>query len=161
MGEPIREAGEWIYKMAITFVVVIVCIAIVGSTVVNNVNTQPVQKQLMLARILYSPDSVWVTSEEVVYPGIVDLSKFTQDRMNTQFIYPDRYGGAKLSLTYNNQEQVIYIKQQYFDLYRTSFIQGIKNGGYVERHAYPVSVQDGTNTYNGYLVIEVGVPERT
>jgi hypothetical protein len=160
--EAVRSAFEWVYKIAITLIVAVVVVAIVGNTMKSDLNTASIQKQLLLNRILYAPDSIWyVDASGVVYPGIVDFSQFTQAHLDSTFQYPDNYGGAKLTLHGSGQETTVFIAEKNFKYYELNANRGIKQGGTVEVHTYPVLIHESNVEYNGYLSVTIAMPERT
>lgn len=156
------ESFSWIYKVVITLVVAAAAIWIVGGSIANDINTYEVQKQLLISRVLYSPESIWYTDDSgMLHPGVVDAANFNQERMDAGFEYPDRYGGAKLSLVRKTGEENIYIEKETYTFYKNQFENRIRGGGHAETHLYPVVIRTGEQMENGYLILEVALPERT
>lgn len=161
VAEVLYEGPAWIYKMFITFIVAVVVIGIVGVTLVNNINTREVQKSLLLYRILYSPDGFWYTENELMTPGVIDDSKFDQTRLDQSFHYPDNYGGAHLILEGGGQRQERYINEPTFNDLKTQFEIGTVDRGSFETHHYPVLIKYPDKEVNGWLTVEIAMPEST
>jgi hypothetical protein len=160
MAGVVLEAGEWLYKIFITLILATVTIAIVGSTVNVELNTQKIQEQLMLSRILYSPDGFWHMEDGVLHPGVVDRARFKDEaHMEQAFQYKDNYGGAKLTLSSARGHDVAYINKPTFDNFDTQIRQGL--GGDVRIYTYPVVVRDENGVTNGKLTIQIAMPSIT
>jgi hypothetical protein len=160
VADVLYEMGVWLYKLLMTAIIAAVCILLVSSAVKTELNTRELQGDLLLNRILYSPDSVWYTEGGAVRPGVIDLQKFTQEQMNNNFIYRDGYGGANITLSYGNEKKSIFIEKNTFDLYKKQYNEGWKNGGVLDTRTYPVVVRTASGEVNGMLVIEIAMPEK-
>jgi hypothetical protein len=170
--EPIFESVLWIYKMFMTFIVAVIILFIIGTTITNELNTIELQKELLFSRILYSPDGFWYVDENgVMHTGVVNLANFNQERVNNAFDYPQRYGGAKITLTAStipytsavSQPAAVYVNNepgdQTYDTLRTQISSGLRNAGTLETRSYPVLIKENNQEKNGILTIEVVVPK--
>ncbi len=90
-----NKSGAYDFGRLVPYMfIVLIVIAFIMLTMISTFNTYQVQtsmcmneleKDLMVQELLYSPNCfVYVDSElERAYPGIIDLSKFTQDNLNS------------------------------------------------------------------------------
>jgi hypothetical protein len=161
MSEAILELGPTIYKIFITAIMSVVVVAIVGSILSSDLNTRDVQKELLVNKILYSPDGFWYKAHGTTYPGVLDTSTFTQTTMDAAFIYPENYGGAKITyVTSAGESNPIYVNKPTYDNFKGQATIGLSKGGHLQTYSYPVVVQQGEQRSNGYLIIEVAYPEK-
>ena len=161
----VQETTSFIYRMLITFIVAVVAIAIVALMVRDNTNTIDVQHALLLDRILLSPDGPWDIDEttSMVYPGVIDSSKFNKAQFDNSFIYPKGYGGARLILQDGATTNEQFVNKDTYSELITIIEAGIANGGRISVHNYPILIvdHDGSNQRNGFLTIEIVTPPRT
>ena len=160
MADVTYEFPMWIMKTLMATIIAFVCVMLVANAVNKELNTRELQSDLLLSRILYSPDSIWYSAAGVTYPGVVDISKFDQNRLNANFIYRDNYGGANLTLKYGSEQHTILIENSTYQLYRKQFDEGLSKGGVVDAHVYPVVVKTANGEVNGVLTIEIAMPEK-
>jgi hypothetical protein len=167
MSEAVEESVLWLYKMVITFVVAIIALFIVGSSITNELDTIELQKSLFLNRVLYSPDGFWYVDEQgVMHTGVVNRAEFRKEKIELNFNYPDQYGGALLQLRSLPSEAVnidsaLYIEESTYKAISGQVELGFEGAGTVETHNYPVLIKDGNREVNGMLTVRMAMPERS
>ncbi len=161
MTEAVLEAGSWIYKMIVTLVIAIICVAIVGLVVKNDTNSIDMQRELLFNRILYDPQGFLYTDKEtaVTHTAIIDKELFTQEQANLAFQYVKNYGGASVSLI-DGATTTVIINDPTFSAIRVASEARIINGGSIVTRSYPVVIYDKGVRRNGWLSISVAVPSR-
>lgn len=162
MTESVYEAGAWIYKMFFTFIIAIVAIFIVANSIKTDLNAREVQKELLFHVILYTSDAIWYQENGITYPGIIDLNRFDQQRIDASLHYPDNYGGAHLMVV-RGEAQIVaaqaYVNRLTYNNLQTLTGTGAQQAGLIETRVYPVQIRNGDNKDNGYLIIQVTMPE--
>jgi hypothetical protein len=156
----VLEAGEWIYKMIITLVVASIAIAMVGWTAHLEPNTRELQGELMLNRILYSPEGIWYRAEGVTHIGVIDKNNFDQKNINSAFQYPEGYGGARLTLFEPTATTTVYINEATFKEYEVRNQKRL-NDIRTWKYTYPVLIRVNDKEVNGRLLVEVLMPEQS
>ena len=160
MAAIILEAGEWIYRMFFVLIVAVVSIGIVGWASNLEINTHDLQEQLLLNRILYSPNSIWYTQNSVMHTGVINREKFTQQTIDAAFKYPDNYGGAEIRLAAGSYSQTVYVNEPTYKSLYTQYAATFGDSQ-IRTYTYPVVVKDGPRTINGLLTVTTAVPPRT
>lgn len=164
MSGIIYESVAWIYKMFMTFVIAAVCIMLVANVVQYQLNTITVQEDLVLDRVLYSPDSFWYTnSDGILEPGVVNKQLFETGQLEKNIQFPAGYAGVRLQLYEIGQKTPTeaYVNEQWFTTYSTAYQVGTVGGGSVVTHTYPVTITDnGNNPREGILVVDIAMPEK-
>ena len=169
MAEIVYETGSWIYKILFTLIIASICIFVIGRTISSDLNTSHIQESLMLNRILYAPDGFWDKENGITIPGTVNIEQFTDEVMKKNFVYHKDYGAAKISLIPNqgpttvigsDDAKIIYINKPTYDNFERQMKGKLKSGGRISSHSYPIVIRTGTTYTNGYLVIQIAMPER-
>lgn len=162
MTEAVLEAGSWIYKMVVTLVLAVVCVAIVGLVIQTDTNTVDVQRELLFSRVLYDPQGFLYTDEKtgVTRTGVIDRARFTQEHANEAFQYVTNYGGARVSLIDGSSTTTIDINAATYNNIRVLTESRIKDGGSIVNRTYPIIIYDKGTQRNGWLSIVVAVPAR-
>mgnify|MGYP000461384477 CR=1 FL=1 len=160
MTEAVYEAGSWIYKMAFLLIIAVIAVGIVSVAVRPAINTADLQMDLLRQRILYDPAGIIYADSLGAYPGIIDRNAITQSRIDTAFVYPENYGGAKITLLSkdNTPLAVAIINLPTYERIAANVEAEIVNGGTMRRYVYPVVIADGTDRENGYLIIDIAGP---
>ena len=158
-------AEEWLERIPeiILTVVVLAGILILISYFVNiSVNIKPLQPELLLNRMLYSPAGITYQDNEtgIVYPGIIDYEKFANETLDGMMKYSyDRMLSAKLEL-YNSKKE----------LQKTAFFNGVwynrieplasnkiggAESGVITEIYMPIVYRKNIVDFPGYLKIDV------
>jgi hypothetical protein len=158
MTEAVLEAGSWIYKMIITLIVAVICVAAVGLVIRSETNTIDLQRELVFNRVLYDPQGIIWVDDGIAHPGIIDKSRIEQTHVSETFQYLDRYCGIGITLLDNGERQTVVVNEGTLRLINTGVQAGITGTGSLVTRAYPVRIKDGANIRNGWLEITVAVP---
>ena len=170
MAEAIYEGLAWIYKMLFTVVIAGIAIGIVSFGVQNDTNTRDVQSNLLLARFLYSPDSMWVIENGRVVPGVIDgelLQKpaLLQSRLDAGQHYPVGYGGLRITVLTTDAARNIqphgpfYVSKESFIILSEQITANKRRSGVYEVHNYPVLIRTAYRDAPAILQVELVVPE--
>jgi len=162
--EAVLEAGSWIYKMLVTLVLAVICVAIVGLVIQTETNTIDVQRELLFNRILYDPQGFLYTDSAtgVTHTGVMNKEYFVQaqDRTNQAFMYLPNYGGAEVTLIDGGTRDTVYINAVTYNAIRVSDSAGIKGGGQLVTRTYPVRIYDNGALRGGWLNVTVAMPAK-
>jgi hypothetical protein len=175
MAEPIYESLAWIYKMAITLVVIVVTMGIVLFSVKQDVNVRDVQSGVMLQRFLYSPNGLWYAQDGQTYPGVLDATLLAdqtsaQAQLDAGFVYPQDYGSLRVSVLpvvavdSRSVYTVLFVNQKTWQSLYPRIAAGTAGVGAYEVHTYPVVLRQrmsGGHVLDtpALLRVEVVVPE--
>lgn len=153
----VYESGAWLYKLLMALALAVVCVFLVTLVARSDLNTVSVQRDLLLQRVLYSPDSVWIVENGIVHTGVVDTRRWDQYQFDRLFAYPERYGGARLSVRIAGSDviQPVYVNKDWYTAYASQRV-----GASVETHAYPVVINTNGVLQNAILIVDVAMPER-
>ena len=162
MTEAVLEAGSWIYKMLVTLVMAVVCVAIVGLVIKAETNTIDVQRELLFNRILYDPQGfLYVDGQDrtgVTQTGVFDKSRFDQTVADQAFVYLPNYGGAAVTLVDGGVPMTpILINGPTYESIRVMATSDIEGSGTLVRRTYPVRIYDNGARLEGWLEIIVAM----
>jgi hypothetical protein len=153
------EALEWLPRMILLTVAVIVIVMLVRTYVNRDASSAQTATAAYIYRLYY--DDIIMYSDPVtkrVYPGIVDVEKFTTKNLDTVFVEkenpmePSRMS-AKIVLSSNGcGEHVIYNDKSTYEQY-ILFIGSDAGRSYVQSTIFPVTVRSGTMRCKGSLNI--------
>jgi hypothetical protein len=158
-------AEDWLERIPeiILTVVVLAGILILVSYFVNiSVNIKPLQPELLLNRMLYSPGGITYQDNEtgIVYPGVIDYEKFTNQTLDGMMKYSyDRMLSAKLEL-YNSRkelEKTAFFNSIWFNRIEplaSNKISGAESGVITEIYM-PIVYRKNIVDFPGYLRIQV------
>jgi hypothetical protein len=158
-------AEEWleqIPKIILTIIVMAGIFVLVSIFVNIRVDVKPVQREVLFNRLLYQPNSIMYTDQFTgqVYPGIIDLSKFTNETLDNsaKYLY-ERQISAKLELFDWEKKlvQTAYLNGVWYGRIEPlagAAIEGASSGKIMSR-TVPVSYRDGNTLRRGYLKVQI------
>jgi hypothetical protein len=159
MTEAVGEAITWIYKMFVTLVLAVICVAIVGLFFRIENNTVDMQRELIFNRVLYDPQGfLYVDDKGVAHTAVFDKALFEQTRVNEVFEYKKNYGGAEVTLIDAGDRKTVYINPETYASISVSSKAKIKGGGSLVTRTYPVTIRDGGVMKQGWVNVTVAVP---
>ncbi|MFA6088881.1 MAG: hypothetical protein WC755_03380 [Candidatus Woesearchaeota archaeon] len=120
-----------------------------NSFIISSVNTDNVEREIILERFLYSCDGFIYNDNSIgrCYPGYVDILKFSQSNISSVLMYQAKFLSAKFTLEYDDgTSQTAYYDEKHYKKY--SDMSGL--GSMVERvnKKYFVIVVNQTNGDN-------------
>jgi hypothetical protein len=161
------EMVEWLTRLVMLAVVVVLITLLVRVYTERDIESSQLQRGAYLYRIYYSDIIMYRDAATTrVYPGIVDLSKFTDQRLNDVFVErepADAIAKIASSLTVTPSQacslpqQTIYNNKNTYDLYAANAMQGI-GGATAEIDTFPVTLKSGGTECAGVLNITVVRP---
>jgi len=161
-------AEEWLEQIPyiiLTLVVMAGIFVLVNYYINLNVNVKPVENDVLMNRIFYAPNSIMHVDNVtgVVYPGIIELSNFTNEVLDKSIIYfYERHAAAKLSL-YNQEKKLIktaYLNGLWFDRLEPlarNYITGAASA-WIYYKSLPIVYMENDVKQAGFLEIEVLIP---
>ena len=93
--EDIKEISQnwiiWIPTIIVFFIVIFLVVAIISIAAEKDINIEKLQQPILRQRFLYSENCL-AYKQDRVYPGIIDLAKFNEKRLQDCFLPNDRIG---------------------------------------------------------------------
>ncbi len=176
-AEALKESLTFIYKAIYALFVIGLVVFLIKTVVVTGINTEKIEIYSFSQRIQNSPELFYQDTETGrVYPGIVDLKKFSEPK--TEGIYeieknidfPDKGKFcAKITAYYheiNDQnfvgppaviEKTVYINKELYDLLEPPAKAGIKGpgSGNIYTKKSPVLLVEQGKEFEGLLEIQI------
>ncbi len=87
-----KEALKMIFYGLLIIVVSFIIVAVFGVAVEKDVNVAELEQHVAVMRMLSSVDCLAYSDEGKVFPGNVDLDKFSESNLNECFSYKEREG---------------------------------------------------------------------
>jgi hypothetical protein len=161
-------AEEWLEQIPyiiLTAVVMIGIFVLVQYYVNLSVNVKPIQREVILNRMMYSANSIMYTDNVtgIVYPGIINLDNFTNQTLDQSITYSyERQLAARLSL-YNSEKELIrtaYLNGVWFNRLAPLALSMISGAGSaaIYYRAMPVVYRENGVNQAGFLEIEILIP---
>lgn len=161
-GQAMEEMAH-IPRVFLLVVLVFVIYGLISLGIKNNADISQAESELILQRILYSTQGISYYDLELqrLYPGTVDLNKFTTRYLESIFSLPneDQHISARIELKTNDLEIApVYINEEWFNrwLPLTSFLG--KGGKNLATETLPITIIKDNNKIQGILRIEVITP---
>jgi hypothetical protein len=95
-----------VYLMLIT-VVSFIIISIFGVSIVKDIRTSELEQHVAVTRMLSSSNCLAYSGEERVFSGIIDLNKFSEERVQNCFSYKEREGQGLLLSLYDFNDNLL------------------------------------------------------
>jgi hypothetical protein len=161
------EAWEWFPRLIMFAVAVVVIVIMVRVYTERDVEAPELARAAYLYRIQYGDIIMYHDNEtRRVYPGIVDMRKFTDERMDATFVKKEPSEdrsmiASQLVLTPMKgcaiPAKTIYNNRKTFELYAHINAQG-QGGATQESDTYPVTARDGGTECGALLNITIVRP---
>jgi hypothetical protein len=161
----VEEWLEQIPYIVLTAAVMIGIFLLVNYYVNLSVDVRRVESDVLLNRILYSPNSIMYTDDVsgTVYPGIINMVNFTDETLDKSIIYSaDRHISAKLEVYDQNKNLVstAYLSKDWY--LRLEPLAENQVSGASSAWVYPATLPIVYRLYGvnfpGFLRVKVIVP---
>lgn len=133
----------------IIFLALIIVIVLFSKYADEQLSIRDVQQQFLMQRLLYSGDC-FALEEEMTRPGVIDVRKFTSERMERCIHAEDTLLGMEGKLQFNGKEKVVRVNEL---MLNRDFL--CKGEGICGGQRFYVLVADGGKLQRGYLDVEV------
>ncbi len=143
------------------FVILFVCgVLIVGSYLFTdkNIETQGLERHLLINGLLYSPTCLSYSDELRSYPGIIDLDNFNENKLSNCISYEFGGQGFKLIL-YDVNETILKEVEVNPQVFTQGLLCGLKESNFecFSKRDY-VLFENNSFFESGYLDIKVVTP---
>ena len=101
------EQFIWLYRAVALAVVFILMVLIIRIPINTNTDINDLEHSVLKQRLIYDKNCL-AYEDERVYPGVIDLNKFNQERINKCFS-TEKYG-LKLNLNHEETQTIIVNK---------------------------------------------------
>ncbi len=112
------EQGEnvlWIVRIIGTILVIGLLVFITNGTIEKSLDIDDLKFYSIAERFLYSRNCFIKVKNNRAYPGHIVSEKFTQENLQ-KCMAPTRQAiGARITLNYNNDQDILYYNQEYFE----------------------------------------------
>ncbi|HJX06401.1 MAG TPA: hypothetical protein VJ461_06850 [Candidatus Nanoarchaeia archaeon] len=159
---------EWLEQIPYIVLTIIVFVGIfllVNYYVNITVNVKSLQVEVLFNRLMYSPNSTIYTDNVtgILYPGIIDLEKFTDETLDNSIkYYYERHAAAKLELFNQKGESVkiAYLNKLWFERLEPLAKAGVGGASSAEIYTkkIPVSYRENRVNLPGFLKVEILLP---
>jgi hypothetical protein len=148
------EMLSWMPRLIMVAVAVVIIVSIVYVYTQRDLKAEQMHRAAYLYRIYYS-DVIMFSQGARIYPGIVDMAKFNQERMDLM-TYEKTFAQLKVSPGQGCavQQKTIYTNKLAFEEGKVWQLQGA-GGRNLENVVYPVTLKDGTRECAGTLNITI------
>jgi hypothetical protein len=161
-------AEEWLEQIPyiiFTAVVMIAIFVLVNYYVNLSVNVKPLESEFLFDRMMYSPDTIMYADPTtgIVYPGVIDLTKFTNETLDRSINYSyERHIAAKLSL-FNARKEFVksaYLNHELFNNLEPLALNKITgaSSAVIYQKTIPAVYRENDVTAAGFLEVEMLVP---
>ena len=133
----------------VIFITIVIISLIADSIAVKSFDVKDLKQSLMVNRLLYSEDCFAAKGKI----GVVDMGKFTDERIAKCLDVKDENIGVKVDLKYNNLEKSVRVNEL---MTNRDFLCG-KKGVFCSEKSFYALVEDNIE-YGGYmdvLIIEI------
>ncbi|MBN2459671.1 hypothetical protein JXB28_05275 [Candidatus Woesearchaeota archaeon] len=162
-------AEEWIEQIpyiALTAIVIIAIFLLVNYYVNLSINVRDLEFEVVIARILYSPNSIMQTDpiSGIVNPGVVEWSNFTDQVLDNSIRYSsERHVSAKLEL-YDADKKLLktaYLNRVWYERLEPLAYSNMAGAGSAQIYPKILPIVFRINDVNqpGYLRIQVIIPK--
>jgi hypothetical protein len=157
------ELLEWVMRVILMIVAVVIIGALVRVFVDKDVDAADLHRTTYLYRLYYGDVIMYEDNMTGrIYPGVVDLSKATSERLDAVFVQePQRewaITSSEIILAPNSgcllKQRAIYNHKETFDYYSKWQVGG-KGGARKETLSLPVTIRDGGIECAGMMNITV------
>ncbi|MAE13011.1 hypothetical protein CMO92_00460 [Candidatus Woesearchaeota archaeon] len=131
--------------------------------VVNSLNTQGMERDLLITEILYNPHGIlWkdpLTGR--VTPGVIDPERISNEHLDEVFHFDfDRIIAAKLSLPIEGRTQAGFINGQWYERWDVVASGGLGGSGSAKKTEWeiPIRYSSETGLRNGMLTVSAITP---
>jgi len=152
-SEDVFEMSKQMVLLAIVipviFLALILVVALFSRYADAQLSIRDLQQRFLMGRLLYSEDC-FAFADSVVHVGVIDLRKFSSERMGKCVQAEERLLGMKASLQYGGQQKTAVVNELMMN--REFLCEG---EGICSRQRFYVLVEDGGKKHRGYLDVEV------
>lgn len=147
---------NWIFKVMLLYVVLMAIVLFSMQIRYTILNTGDVAFFPLSQRFLYSSNCFVYEDVELgrAFPGIMDYSKVTQERMDQCFVNQESKMGAKVTVKMGNENISVYHKKELFIEY--SQFAPISSSIHMLQRRFPVTVIKEGEKIPGILQIQIG-----
>ena len=156
--------GALIWRLIYILIIVVTIRVVVMHFIAVNIDVREAEGKILINRFIYSPDCISYANNEIgmVYPGIIDLQKFSQKTLENCVYYGERndYAAANLTLHFldtSGDMSVIY-NQLGYDVWLPRVNMAGPGGAKAFYDSRYVLVRDNNNLRRAVLDIEVITP---
>jgi hypothetical protein len=158
------------YRIGFMMAALLAFFVLINFYINNQIDTNYLQSQVLLNRILYS-DAIMKKDSDTgrVFTGVVDIKKFNNEQLEQSINYAEyrRHAAVKLKLLNKDpdpQKQFImdaYLNKDMYDYWKEIVKANVKGKGsatlYITK--YPVTyIGIDDNYYYGTLIVEIMIP---
>ena len=105
----------WIIRIIGTIIVVGLLVFITNGTIEKSLDIEDFKFYSIAERFLYSRNCFIKVENDRAYPGHIILEKFTEENLQKCMAPTKQAIGAKITLSHNNDETVLYYNQEYYE----------------------------------------------
>lgn len=111
-----EDAGFWIFRIILIMVVVFAAVFFVNSIIKTNLDTEGLELDLILARIINSPDCLAYQDSDTnrIYPGYVNLNFYSQSYLEKNCVKLNSGDLVGIRIELDSKEP-IYLNKDYYD----------------------------------------------
>lgn len=117
-----ENVALWVPRMAFLAIVVVTIIFLTRFIVAIYIQTADAQANVYINKILYDKDGIIRYENERPYPGVIDLNKFSESRLNSTMKFKKGEEGPCAKLTLKNietgAEQTIFWNKRWYERLR-------------------------------------------
>src|SRR3989338_539518 len=160
------EALEWVPRLVVMSIAVVIVVMLVRYYTSRDIQGTDTATAAYLYRIYYDGNIITYVDPETkrAYPGVIDLQKFTDNRLDTVFSGKRRNGESKIAskiILYDkpgNEIKTIYHDKKTYDQY--AWTKGVEGGqGAAQREEqFLITIKDGSSEQLGRLHIIIVRP---
>jgi hypothetical protein len=154
---------EWFPRMIMMAVAIIVIAMLVRYYSNRDVDAASMTRAAHLYRLYYGDVIMYQDgTTKRVYPGIVDMSKFTDERLKEVFNTDARLSSCIITKSSEcpQYDKTICFNKELFELSSAQASLIGPGGASVETHTYPVTIKDKETTCLGSLNITIARPNK-
>ena len=151
-GEVMGEVVMWLARIIFAFVVIGIIVFLVNGSIEKNLDLGDLRFYSVAERVLYSGNCFALENSGRIYPGIIDLKRFTQESLDKCMLPLDRPIGSRVTMQYGDKEIVLFFNKEYYDdLVPLAFSRQYVHA----KKRYFVLADDGTAQIPGNILVEV------
>jgi hypothetical protein len=134
------------FRVGFLLVALLIFFLMINYYINNKIDTKELKVEILTNKILYSDIIMYEDENDQVYPGIIDMKKFTDDNINSRINYQvKRHSTAMLEILDNEENKVvktIYLNKAQYTNLEVLLKQEGKGGSSSYYKTFPVTYYD-------------------